>query len=66
MALLAVGASSFTADFRFQVSKPRDKYSDWVLILRRTEFVLCFFTFLFVEKPNTPNTPTLPLIPLHS
>nr|CAD2137808.1 unnamed protein product [Meloidogyne enterolobii] len=37
MALLAVGASSFTADFRFQVSKPRDKYSDWVLILRRTE-----------------------------
>uniref|UniRef100_A0A1I8BSW7 Ig-like domain-containing protein n=1 Tax=Meloidogyne hapla TaxID=6305 RepID=A0A1I8BSW7_MELHA len=37
MALLAVGASSFTADFRFQVSKPRDKHSDWVLILRRTE-----------------------------
>ncbi|KAF7629213.1 Ig-like domain-containing protein [Meloidogyne graminicola] len=37
MALLAVGSNSFTSDFRFQVSKPRDKNSDWVLILRRTE-----------------------------
>ncbi|CAK5061699.1 unnamed protein product [Meloidogyne enterolobii] len=51
MALLAVGASSFTADFRFQVSKPRDKYSDWVLILRRTEFVLYFF----VCNPSPPS-----------